>query len=106
MPRLQEFVRTNPGEPDSLLYVFWCPGCGRHHLFDVGRTKRPVWTFNGDLESPTFSPSLHYPDRCHLFLEAGLIRFLGDCRHALAGQTVPLPEIPPEDVWPNARREH
>lgn len=28
---------------------------------------------------------------CHSFVEAGMIRFLSDCTHALAGRTVPLP---------------
>ena len=37
--------------PDSLIY-FFCPGCRELHPFD----KR--WTFNGDFERPTFSPSL------------------------------------------------
>lgn len=29
---------------------------------------------------------------CHLFLTDGQLQFLSDCTHALAGQTVPLPE--------------
>lgn len=29
---------------------------------------------------------------CHSFVRAGAIEFLSDCTHALAGQTVPLPE--------------
>lgn len=33
--------------------------------------------------------------RCHSFIEGGRIRFLSDCSHALAGQTVELPEIDP-----------
>lgn len=33
-------------------FDFVCPGCGDTH--SVG----PTWTFNGDLERPTFSPSL------------------------------------------------
>lgn len=66
------------------------------------------WTFNGDFENPTFSPSLNtwwggfksgdhdIPlHRCHSFIRDGKIQFLGDCTHALAGQTVDLPEIEP-----------
>lgn len=30
--------------------------------------------------------------RCHSFVRDGRIQFLGDCTHALAGQTVDLPE--------------
>lgn len=73
-------------------YVFYCPGCKCGHSFDV-RTdgKRPAWTFDGNMERPTFSPSLLYPDRrCHLFLRDGMIEFLSDCTHELAGRTVPM----------------
>ena len=31
---------------------------------------------------------------CHYFLHGGQIAFLGDCTHAFASQTVPLPELP------------
>jgi len=31
---------------------------------------------------------------CHSFIRDGKIQFLGDCTHALAGQTVDLPELP------------
>jgi hypothetical protein len=31
--------------------------------------------------------------RCHSFVTDGRIQFLGDCTHALAGQTVDLPEL-------------
>lgn len=77
-------------------YWFFCPGCRTGHAFTV-RTdgKRPSWTFDGDMERPTFSPSLLCPDlRCHLFLRGGVLQFLPDCSHALAGQSVPLPDIP------------
>jgi len=30
---------------------------------------------------------------CHSFVTAGKIKFLGDCTHALAGQTVDLPDM-------------
>jgi hypothetical protein len=32
---------------------------------------------------------------CHSFVTDGRIQFLGDCTHALAGQTVDLPDWPP-----------
>jgi hypothetical protein len=66
------------------------------------------WTFNGDFDKPTFSPSLNtwwggfrsgdhdVPlHRCHSFIRDGRIHFLVDCTHALAGQTVDLPEVEP-----------
>jgi hypothetical protein len=30
---------------------------------------------------------------CHFHIEEGTIRFLEDCHHDLAGQTIELPEI-------------
>jgi hypothetical protein len=74
-------------------HVVTCPGCGNWHLFD----KR--WSFNGDLERPTFSPSMlvnaNVPGamRCHSFVTDGRIQFLGDCDHELKGQTIDLPPV-------------
>jgi len=99
--------------------AFWCPGCQEHH--GVNGT----WSFNGDYDRPTFSPSVlvssgHYmsthkpgdscwctynarhPDepspfkchRCHSFVRGGMIEFLSDSTHHLAGKTVPLPPPP------------
>ena len=73
---------------------FWCPGCDNVH-----RCKG--WQFNGDFEKPTLSPSVMVtytpgdPDepvqRCHSFVRDGVIQFLGDSTHTLAGKTIPLP---------------
>jgi hypothetical protein len=30
---------------------------------------------------------------CHYHLRAGVIEYCGDCAHALAGKSIPLPEI-------------
>lgn len=87
----------------------WCPGCGCAHSFYVENSRgRPCWTFDGNLEKPTFSPSMRlftpkhtdedgeHPEEtlCHYFLRAGQIEYLGDCKHELKGQTVPLPPFP------------
>ena len=77
----------------------WCPGCNAVHSV---RTDPPGWTWNGDVEKPTLSPSiLHNPGRenpsheiCHSFVRDGRIEFLNDSTHALAGQTVDLPPWP------------
>ena len=83
-------------------YIFWCPGCKHAHGFKTSG-HGAVWTFNGDMEKPTVSPSIltngNYhlinPDapRCHLFLRDGNLEFLSDCSHDLAGQTVPLEDF-------------
>jgi hypothetical protein len=94
-----------------------CPGCEPgHHVLPtdwtpagVGRSPGiadlPQWSFNGDMDSPTLSPSILMRcdswgrDRtsicCHSFVRNGRIEFLSDCTHALAGQTVDLPGIDP-----------
>ncbi|TXN79295.1 DUF6527 family protein [Methylobacterium sp. WL8] len=85
------------------LLLFWCPGCASAHSVNVSPGR---WGFNGDHERPTFTPSVLVtyngddagkdgapPAICHSFVTDGQIQFLGDCTHALAGQTVPLPEF-------------
>jgi hypothetical protein len=101
--KLQRFESTKSGgAPNGVHYVFWCPGCSCHHIFVTLRDERPVWTFNGDTEKPSFTPSLLYPSktpRCHLFVTDGKIIYQADCGHSLAGQTVDLPDIPADQVW-------
>lgn len=112
-------------------HMVFCPACQQGHLFNtkegnpngVGGHK-PVWTFNNDIEKPTFRASMlvrsgckasgHKPGDecwctyekrygkpspfscgcCHSIVTDGRIEFLGDCSHALAGQTVELPDFP------------
>ncbi|WP_375261872.1 DUF6527 family protein [Palleronia sp.] len=85
--------------------AFRCPGCKSMHCVIVEGTGRPRWSYNGDADAPTFSPSIHVsapdPDaprvelaRCHSFVREGQIRFLADSTHNLAGQTVELPDLP------------
>ena len=82
------------------MVLFECPGCGFPHSVYVNTSVHPCWTWNGSLDSPTFSPSIKvtYPwgdppvDKvCHSFVTDGKIQFLGNCTHSLAGQTVPIP---------------
>ncbi|MGZ3772972.1 MAG: DUF6527 family protein [Pseudobdellovibrionaceae bacterium] len=107
---------TNPKYPNQIEYIIKCPGCGNGHGFitswDEEYKKKyadwygiqgkqphfPTWTFNGDMEKPTFSPSMlvdkdNPASRCHSFVREGKIQFLGDCFHALKNQTVDLPDV-------------
>jgi hypothetical protein len=77
---------------------FWCPGCDGAHGCTIAGPN--AWMFNGDVDRPTFSPSvltLGRPPRCHSFITHGRIEFLPDSEHALAGQTVDLPPWPYSD---------
>lgn len=71
-------------------YIFSCPGCGIEH-----NITSEIHAFNGDFDKPTLSPSVLYVNgtRCHSFIKDGKIQFLSDCDHALAGQTVELPDF-------------
>ena len=79
-------------------YLFHCPGCGHSHAYTTHASQKLVWTFNGDLEKPTFSPSLlnwkgQASKRCHLFVRDGKIQFLSDCFHEFAGKTLPMEPV-------------
>lgn len=53
--------------------------------------------FDKDAETLTREQLLEHPVysfRCHSFVENGHIRFLNDCTHELANQTVPIPHWP------------
>jgi len=94
-------------------YVMWCPGCEEEHLFRTedwimhDGKKDDGWKFNGDMDLPTFSPSLHINAKikaecCHFILKDGIIDFFGDCYHELKNKKVPLPEhFPPNQFYLN-----
>jgi hypothetical protein len=88
-----------PGSPD---YLFFCPGCKCAH--GVWTTERngnhALWGFNGDINNPTFSPSIRVQSGnkdgatlCHSFIRDGKIQYLDDCAHELAGKTIELPDF-------------
>lgn len=87
---------TRQDEPGEVRMMFWCPGCQTCHVFRV-KGKGDVWDFNHDYQNPTFSPSLltrkNTPQQCHLYMKNGKIEFLSDCCHALAGETVDVPDV-------------
>ena len=99
------FFSGNDGEMAELAAL--CPACGFEHNFRVdleghGKWKDNVWTFDGNYDAPTFSPSMlsnqsqiqkEHPV-CHSFVRNGEWQYLGDCTHEMAGQTVPM--IPPD----------
>lgn len=91
--------------------MFYCQGCKEYHVINDS------WSFNGDFDNPTISPSIlvtgtiHPTDDevkrilsgeyvqpkdyvCHSFIENGKIRYLSDCTHGLANQTVELTDLP------------
>lgn len=102
-------------------FSHWCPGCRRMHMIAVGEPLEngARWSFDGNFGAPTFGPSVRVSGKklvivddewtgewereaqgstidhvCHYFIRAGMIEFCGDSTHELAGQTVPLPDLP------------
>src|SRR6476660_8360337 len=96
-------------------YVIACPACGEHVIaVSPPFSNGAAWGFNYNFDKPTFSPSLlvrtgkmadpshvmsegtmgeRWNRICHSFIMDGMIRFLADCTHELAGQTVPLLDV-------------
>lgn len=89
--------------------MFYCPGCKCNHVIYHGTGNGERWTWNNDVNKPTFRPSIKvtWPANpnakeefkewrteriCHSFVTDGKIQFLSDCTHELANQTVPLPK--------------
>lgn len=98
------------GLPDT--HAHWCPACRSMHDYAVVAPFRngARWTFNGDYERPTFTPSMRIewgmggdmPNKvCHYFVTDGQIAYCADSTHALAGKTVNLPDLDEE----KARRD-
>jgi hypothetical protein len=86
-------------------YHHWCPACDQPHGIATAERNRygAIWSFNGDLERPTFHPSIRcfmtdedgrQETLCHYFIKNGMIEFCGDNPHALNGRTVPLCDWP------------
>lgn len=105
--KLRHWVNPNTGRAG---YTYWCQGCNDLHR--VITEGDHAWGFNGDINAPTFTPSVlvEYPAnpnadpvkfpewltarRCHTFITGGMVQFLGDCTHQFAGKTEPLPGLP------------
>jgi len=99
--------------------AFWCPGCQQLHVVWVGAGRGPRWEWNGDVNKPTFGPSVkvthrhpkgysnehpapvgykgeYVNDVCHFFVIAGEIQYCADSDHWLKGRNVELPDLPEE----------
>lgn len=111
-------------ESGGELYLAWhCPACNQEHHVPVligekGKKDRG-WNWNGNLDSPTLSPSVkissgkyvpewekikHRYDNaegkkwieenssiCHFFITDGNVRYCGDCTHSYNGKIISLP---------------
>jgi Family of unknown function (DUF6527) len=99
-------VRPIVSGTEAVGWLVWCPACDHPHQFTAKMPNGSVgWTFDGNLESPTFNPSLRArwdegeaPKKvekcCHANLIAGVWRYAGDSTHAFKGQRVPALDWP------------
>lgn len=99
MAALGRFLRR-VASTDRQRIAYFCPACEGIHQIAIAPGD-PAWTFDGNADAPTFSPSIRVTtsmpggdEVCHHFVRAGRIEFCGDCTHEMRGQTVPLPEWP------------
>ena len=106
---MMKLIRVSDG------YLHWRPGCEETHRLPDS------WHFDGNRDCPTFSPSFKQsgvqtvkvngkwtgewvrdrdgktiPFVCHYILTKGILNFCSDSTHALAGMSVPLPQLPDE----------
>lgn len=109
-PGIDGCVNTEGSEHADMGWNHWCPGCKQVHSIAVEKAfaNGARWSFNGSEEAPTFEPSVkvHWTRPkshgelagkeyvCHYFLRDGVIDFLSDSTHELAGKKVPLPDFP------------
>jgi hypothetical protein len=71
-----ERVVTYHNEPAYRDIIVFCPGCQQQHRFTVeilngsftraDGSAKPVWTFDGNFERPTFTPSMLAYSTVHL----------------------------------------
>jgi hypothetical protein len=97
-------------------FSWWCPACEQGHPLP----SKYGWTFDGNLEAPTFTPSFKHTGKqpinvdgvwtgewvrdkdgkavdwcCHYIITAGQVAYCSDCTHSLAGKTILMPDLPP-----------
>lgn len=102
---------------DVGVYAFYCPGCDCKHIYTTKESPRAQlhWVFNGNMEVPTFTPSLlnrwgknadpnwqepegeapenGWSGTCHLFVTNGQIVYCSDSTHKYAGQTIDMVDL-------------
>jgi hypothetical protein len=101
-------------EPGHSWLGFWCPGCKHAHTIPFINAPPPapttpcLWCFDGNVMCPTISPSLRVmtldgkESDCHVVITKGILNYQADCKHELAGKSVPMEqwEFPPVNHCP------
>lgn len=90
-------------DPDGSVekLLFECPACGCFHAAWIkNKPDRPVWMWDGNMDRPTFAPSIRVAipcenghQVCHFHVREGRIRYCNDSTHHLAGYVVNMVEF-------------
>src|SRR5579859_2161142 len=111
MPKVKPCVDNVTKKPNGNFY-FRCPATGKQielSTQSAWSTNQIVYSFNQDVERPTFSPLVLIVNDKHIGHEMvhlgnaqivnhfqildGNIRYMEDSTHHMRGKTVPLPEL-------------
>jgi len=127
MARISNVLRSLAYPDGQSRRAFWCPECESYHAIPVsgggawsfnGNEEAPTFApsilvrgghygpggeahcwckYNAARIAGGKEPSGFACRICHSFVTDGRIQFLGDCTHALVGQTVDLPTLPDDE---------
>lgn len=107
-------MRIKINEEHRYILQFFCPGCQEFHAVYLAddHYSGPTWTWNGDVNFPTITPSImiktgkhvdpsweepegekEWSTICHSLITNGYIHFVTDSTHGLAGTSIALPEL-------------
>jgi hypothetical protein len=93
LPKLATHLKINrPGPMTSVILPVTITGV---------RADTPLWSWNGDVDKPTLRPSVltrtfegdDVKCVCHSWITDGVVKFLNDSTHSLAGTSQDLLEI-------------
>ena len=55
---MKEVISIVKDENEDKSALFWCEGCGMARAPKIESKTRPLWSWNGSKEKPTFKPSI------------------------------------------------
>lgn len=110
MGRLSNKLRNALDGNGGRMLFWYCYGCDEAHAvtldYPMSGPNTGPWRWDGNVEAPTFAPSVNVRPagrdpqrpqdrgRCHQVITSGMVSFCADTQHALAGQTIPMPDLP------------
>ena len=84
--------------------LWYCPACKHGHGVPIeGQPGRQqVWKFNNRKQKPTLTPSVIVRDLpkhsvCHSTITEGVIEFMKDSTHSMAGKTFTMKKMPQDE---------